>query len=401
MAHELTTVENEIRERVLSRIDRMHAIEDAKILESIRNEICLQGQTRPISIDERVALEKRIFHSLRKLDVLQAFLEDDSVTEVMINGPDHIFIERDGKLEESDRKFYSLEKLQDVIQQIASTQNQIVSETNPILDTRIPEFGARVNIVMSPISIDHPVITVRKFPKHPIDMPQLIQYGSLSEEMAEFLKKAVIAGYNIFISGETSSGKTTFLNALSSYIPEDERVITIEDSAELQIQGIRNLVRLESRNKTLEGKLEISIRDLVKSSLRMRPDRVVIGECRGGEALEVLTAMNTGHDGSLSTGHANSAPDMIARLETMVLMAGMELPLPAVRQQIASGIDLIIHLGRQKDRKRRVLEIVEVDGMEDNCVKLHTIYAWNGEEETWRKEGEIHHTMKLERAGLI
>lgn len=393
------SIEDRIRERVLAELDLTENLSDVQILEEIRREICLEGKRCALSYDRRKELERHIFHSLRRLDILQDFLEDEDITEIMVNGPSCIFLERQGRIERSKRQFYSAEKLQDVIQQIASTQNQIISETNPILDTRIPEFGARVNIVMSPIAIGSPVLTIRKFPREPITMERLLEYGSLSVEMEEFLRDAVYAGYNIFISGETSSGKTTFLNALTEFIPSDARVITIEDSAELQVRGIENLVRMESRNKTMEGKLEITIRDLVKSSLRMRPDRIIVGECRGGEALEMLSAMNTGHDGSLSTGHANSAKDMISRLETMCLMA-MDLPIPAVRQQIASAIDLFVHLGRLRDRKRRVLEIAEVVGMENGEVKLHSLYEYEGGEKGWRQVGRLERLQKMERAGI-
>lgn len=393
------SIEDRIRERVLAELDLTENLSDAQILEEIRREICLEGKRCALSFDRRKELERHIFHSLRRLDILQDFLEDEDITEIMVNGPSCIFLERQGRIERSKRQFYSAEKLQDVIQQIASTQNQIISETNPILDTRIPEFGARVNIVMSPIAIGSPVMTIRKFPSEPITMERLLEYGSLSVEMEEFLRDAVYAGYNIFISGETSSGKTTFLNALTEFIPSDARVITIEDSAELQVRGIENLVRMESRNKTMEGKLEVTIRDLVKSSLRMRPDRIIVGECRGGEALEMLSAMNTGHDGSLSTGHANSAKDMISRLETMCLMA-MDLPIPAVRQQIASAIDLFVHLGRLRDRKRRVLEIAEVVGMENGEVKLHSLYEYEGGEKGWRQVGRLERLQKMERAGI-
>ena len=393
------SIEDRIRERVLAELDLTENLSDVQILEEIRREICLEGKRCALSYDRRKELERHIFHSLRRLDILQDFLEDEDITEIMVNGPSCIFLERQGRIERSKRQFYSAEKLQDVIQQIASTQNQIISETNPILDTRIPEFGARVNIVMSPIAIGSPVLTIRKFPREPITMERLLEYGSLSVEMEEFLRDAVYAGYNIFISGETSSGKTTFLNALTEFIPSDARVITIEDSAELQVRGIENLVRMESRNKTMEGKLEVTIRDLVKSSLRMLPDRIIVGECRGGEALEMLSAMNTGHDGSLSTGHANSAKDMISRLETMCLMA-MDLPIPAVRQQIASAIDLFVHLGRLRDRKRRVLEIAEVVGMENGEVKLHSLYEYEGGEKGWRQVGRLERLQKMERAGI-
>ncbi|MDD6448607.1 MAG: CpaF family protein [Lachnospiraceae bacterium] len=394
-----------IRSKVLRQLDQNQDLEDETVRSCVRREVCREGRERPLSIQERQMLEETVFNSIRKLDILQELLEDEEITEIMINGPDQIFLEKRGRIYLSDRKFASEERLMDVIQQIAAANNQIISESSPILDTRI--HGERVCIVLPPIGIDHPILSIRKFPKEPIRMDRLLANGSLSVEIADFLRKAVEARYNIFISGGTSSGKTTFLNALTEFIPSDQRVITIEDSAELVVLGIPNLIRLESRNKTLEGKLEVTIRDLVRTSLRLRPDRIIIGECRGGEALDMVQAMSTGHPGSLSTGHANSARDMLSRLEVMILMGGQaDLPLAAVRQQIAAGIDIIIHLARLRDKSRRLVEISEVDGMEDGEIRLNRLYRLKedreeGEAYQWEKDGELIHIEKMKRAGFV
>jgi len=333
-------------------------------------------------------------------------VEDSSVTEIMINGMEHIFIERKGRLQELDMGFDSPEKLQDVIQQIVAGCNRVVNEASPIVDARLAN-GARVNIVMNPIALNGPIVTIRRFPDKPITMERLISYDSISPEAAEFLQNLVRAKYNIFISGGTGSGKTTFLNVLSDAIPSEERVITIEDSAELQLQGLPNLVRLETRNSNVEGCNEISMRDLIRSSLRMRPDRIIVGEVRGAEAIDMMQCLNTGHDGSMSTGHANSAGDMLSRLENMILM-GMELPLLAIKQQIASGIDIIVHLGRLRDKSRRVLEISEVMECDGGEIKMNLLYGF---EETGQdgegkvigkleKKGVLLHEHKLKAAGL-
>ena len=324
-----------------------------------------------------------------KLDILQELVDDPEVTEIMINGTSNIFIEQSGRLFEWEKSFAAKEKVEDVIQQIVSQCNRTVNESSPIVDARL-QNGSRVNIVLPPVALNGPIVTIRRFPDEPVHMTDLVSYGSITQEACMFLHKLVIAGYNIFISVGTGSGKTTFLNALSHYIPKDERIITIEDSAELQIQGIPNLVRLETRNSNVEDCKEITIRDLIKSSLRMRPDRIIIGEIRGGEALDLLQCLNTGHDGSFSTGHSNSAKDMVSRLETMVLM-GMDLPLPAIRRQIASGIDIIIHLGRLRDKSRRVLQIVEVLGYENGEVALQSLYEFleEGENEDGKIQGEL------------
>ena len=322
----------------------------------------------------------------------------------MINGTQNIFFEKDGRIYQSDKRFVSREKLEDVVQQIAAGSNRLVNEASPIVDARLLD-GSRVNIVLPPIAIDGPIVTIRKFSKEAITMKQLIAWESISREVSAFLATLVAAGYNIFISGGTGSGKTTFLNALSQSIPKTERIITIEDNAELQIQDVPNLVRLEARNANVEGSGAVTIRDLIKSALRMRPDRLIVGEVRSAEAIDMLQAMNTGHDGSLSTGHANSPKDMLSRLETMVLM-GMELPLPAIQRQIASGVDVIVHLGRLRDKSRKVLEVTEVLGYTGGEIQLQTLYQYEetGEKEgriqgEWRKVHEITHTEKLLAAG--
>lgn len=381
-----------LRERVLGRIDWSKESDDDTIRELISREIATTIEWEKISIKERIMLEQRVYNSLRKLDILQDLIEDDEVTEIMVNGPDKIFYERRGEVLEYSYHFSSEEKLQDVIQQIVGRNNRVVNLSSPIVDTRL-EDGSRVNIVLSPIAIDGSAISIRKFPKKPLDMEQLINLESISREAASFLKEVVESGYNIFISGGTSSGKTTFLNALSSYIPEAERIITIEDSAELQLLHRKNLVRMETRNANMEGVTSIPIRRLIHTALRMNPDRIIVGECRGEETIDMLQAMNTGHDGSLSTGHANSTEDMVKRLETMVLM-GTEIPLVAVRQQIASAIDIFIHLEKMADKKRRVVEIAEVVGMKKGEVELVPLYRYKG---TLVKTGNLLHKEKLKR----
>ncbi|MCI5712823.1 MAG: CpaF family protein [Lachnospiraceae bacterium] len=384
-------------------MDVLNNSSDEEILELIWEEIRECGKM--YSLEQRERLSKSVFHSLRKLDVLQELVEDKDITEIMVNGHEHIFYEKSGRIYEWEGRFSSKEKLEDIIQQIVAGNNRMVNESNPIVDTRLSD-GSRVNIVLSPIALDGSVISIRKFPDEPMRMEQLIRYQSISKEVVDFLELLVKSGYNIFISGGTGSGKTTFLNALSEFIPKETRVITIEDSAELKITGIPNLVRFETRNANVQGENAVTMRDLIRTALRARPDIIIVGECRGAEALDMLQAMNTGHDGSLSTGHANSCVDMISRLETMVLM-GMELPLSAIRGQIASGIDILIHLGRMRDRSRKVLEIAEIDGMKDGEVSLHTLFQFKETGETdgkiegiWEKTGELKHTQKLKAAGL-
>ncbi|WP_090420197.1 CpaF family protein [Pseudobutyrivibrio sp. YE44] len=384
----------------MNKIDLSFDVSDEELIQIIRNEIVAKSKEYPISLVERKNIESHVFNSLRKLDVLEDLLADEEITEIMINGPDNIFIEKKGQVIHSSEHFSSEEKLNDIIQSIVANSNKIVNESNPIVDTRL-EDGSRVNIVLKPAAVDYPILSIRKFPKEQMTMERLRGFGSIDGEQIEFLKKLVESGYNIFVSGGTGSGKTSFLNALGEYIPNDERVITIEDSAELQLKNVENLVRLEARNANLEGKNEISIRDLLKSALRMRPDRIIVGECRGGEALEMLQAFNTGHDGSCSTGHSNSCKDMLSRLETMVLM-GAEIPLPAIRQQIASGIDIIVQLGRLRDKSRKLLEICEVEGIENGEIKLNPLYQFKELDEKngriigeWQKTGSLIHTEKL------
>ncbi len=380
-------------------------MEDSEIQELIDGMIVQMGRKYALSLKERQELGRSVFCSIRKMDVLQELIDCDEVTEIMVNGTGNIFVEKAGNIFQWDKRFETQEKLEDVIQQIVAKCNRVVNEASPIADARL-ENGARVNIVLAPVALNGPVITIRRFPKHPITMEDLLRYGSISQQAAEELERLVAAGYNIFISGGTGSGKTTFLNALSQFIPDTERIITIEDSAELQLQGISNLVRLETRNANMDGTKPITIRDLIKSALRMRPDRIVVGEVRGGEAIDMLQALNTGHDGSLSTGHANSSEDMLARLETMVLM-GMELPLSAIRRQIASGVDIIVHLGRLRDKSRRVLEIVEILGYENDEIVTAPLYQFR---ESGEKDGNVvgelvkinklTHTGKLTASGI-
>ena len=331
------------------------------------------------SIEQKVSIVQQVYSSIRGFGLLDSIISDDTITEVMINGPENIFIEQNGRLFKLDKQFESQRRLEDVIQRIVGLAGREVNQANPICDTRLPD-GSRVNVVLPPIALCGPTITIRKFSKTPMTIEKLISYGSITKEIAKKLEVLVKAKYNIFISGGTGSGKTTFLNALSNYIPKDERVITIEDSAELQITGIDNLVSMETRNANASGAGQITIRDLIKSSLRMRPERIVVGEVRGGEALDMLQAMNTGHDGSLSTGHANSTEDMLSRLETMVLQGASGLPLEAIRQQIASAVDIIIHLSRLRDKSRKTMEITEVVGYENGKIILNPLYVFEEDE---------------------
>lgn len=403
---ELTELKKELKYRIQEKIGFMKDYSDTEVEDAIDEAMLEQRALTICPPDMRRRLKKELFDSLRRLDILQIFVEDSSVTEIMINGKDHIFVEQGGSLRELDVGFESAEKLLDVIQQIVAGCNRVVNEASPIVDARLPD-GSRVNVVMSPVALNGPIVTIRLFPDKPITMEGLIRTNSVSSEAAEFLAKLVRAKYNVFISGGTGSGKTTFLNALSYFIPIHERVVTIEDSAELQLQGLANLVRLETRSGNGEGCREITMRELIRSSLRMRPDRIIVGEVRGAEAFDMLQCMNTGHDGSMSTGHANSGKDMLARLENMVLM-GMELPLGAIRQQIASGVDIVVHLGRLRDKSRRVLEIAEVAGCEGGEFKWNPLFLFReeGEDEEGRimgrleKEGILLHEHKLKAAGL-
>lgn len=393
-----------LKQQLMEQLSGRMQVEDAELRELIDQAVLEAGSRIYLPLGERMRLKKELFDSFRRLDILQELVDDPEVTEIMVNGSSHIFVERSGRLFRWEKQFDSSEQLEDLIQQIVSRVNRTVNLSSPIADARL-EDGSRVHVVLSPIAIDGPVLTIRKFPE-PITMEKLIAFGSISREAADFLKTVVAAGYNIFISGGTGSGKTTFLGALSGFIPKEERIITVEDSAELQIRHIPNLVRLETRAENREGTKEISIRDLIRASLRMRPDRIIVGEVRGAEALEMLQAMNTGHDGSLSTGHGNSPKDMVTRLETMVLMAA-DLPLAAVRNQIASALDLMVHVGRVRDKSRKVLEISEVTGYENGEVKLDPLYRFQETnrgnagmvEGELQKQGELKRREKLEAGG--
>ncbi len=385
-----------IRRMVLEQIPSDSELQEGQLLQLIDENIQRVSGESYLRFADRKKLRTSIYNSMRRLDVLQELLEDENITEIMVNGPDHIFIEQKGQMMETGLVFDSQERLSDIAQQIASEGNRIVNETSPILDVRLAD-GSRVNIVMPPVAMDGPVITIRKFPRDPLTMDRLTEMGALTEEAAEVLRKLVEAKYNIFISGGTGAGKTTFLNILSNYIPEDERIITIEDSAELQIREVKNLVRLEARNANVEGKNQVTIRDLIKSALRMRPDRIVVGEIRDATAIDMLTAMNTGHDGSLSTGHANSPGDMLNRLETLVLM-GLETPLLVLRYQISSAIGLIVHLGRLRDKSRKVLEICEVGQCERGKIGMYPLFQFCEERE---QEGKIIGSLKRTDHKLI
>lgn len=354
---------------------------DEELEEKIEEIVLQRTRDQYYSIEQKVSITQQVYSSIRGFGLLDSIIKDDTITEVMINGPDHIFIEQNGKLFKLNKKFESQRRLEDVIQRIVGLAGREVNQANPICDTRLPD-GSRVNVVLPPIALCGPTLTIRKFSKTPMTIEKLIKYGSLTQEIADKLEMLVKAKYNIFISGGTGSGKTTFLNALSNYIPKDERIITIEDSAELQITGIENLVSLETRNANTSGAGQITIRDLIKASLRMRPERIVVGEVRGSEALDMLQAMNTGHDGSLSTGHANSTEDMLSRLETMVLQGAAGLPLEAIRQQIASAVDIIIHLSRLRDKSRKTVEITEVVGYENGKIVLNPLYRFEEDEKS-------------------
>lgn len=405
-ARDEAQIKKEIRESIRGRMDYGRDYTDKEV-EEIIDEVLLETEELTFwSVERRRHLKKDLFDSMRRLDILQIFVEDESITEIMVNGKDCIFVEKGGGVQKLDLAFESEDRLKDVIQQIVAGCNRTVNEGSPIVDARLPD-GARVNVVMNPVALNGPIVTIRRFPKEPITMEQLVGWGSIDREAAELLSKLVQARYNILVSGGTGSGKTTFLNAISAFIPGDERVITIEDSAELQLLGIANLVRLETRSAVWSGCKEIGIRELIRTSLRMRPDRIIVGEVRGAEAGDMLQCLNTGHDGSMSSAHANSARDMLSRLENMVLM-GVDLPLQAIRQQIASGIDVIVHLGRLRDKSRRVLEVAEVVGMEEGDIQLATLYRFEetGQDEKGKvlgklvKKGELAHGDKLKTAGL-
>lgn len=402
----MKNLKDQLQQMVFDGIDLSKDTSDEELYDAIDHVLIEKGKEDYISIREKRNLRREIFNSIRRLDVLQDLIEDPSITEIMVNGINKIFIEKDGAIYLSGKRFASKQKLENIIQQIVAQSNRIINEANPIVDARLSD-GSRVNIVLPPVAIDGAMVTIRKFPTNPITIEQLLEYESITKEAAEFLHQLVIAGYNIFISGGTGSGKTTFLNVLSNYIPQSERIITIEDSAELQLRNIPNLVRMEVRNANTEGLKGITIRDLIKTALRMRPDRIIIGEVRDGAAFDMLQALNTGHEGSLSTGHANSPRDMLSRLESLVLMAA-DIPLIAVRKQIASAIDIIVHLGRIRDRSRRVLEIVEVQDSVEGEISLNSLYTFteHGEKDgrvqgCLCKANDLIHVEKLQRAGLL
>ena len=370
----------EIKEYIFDNFN-LNQLSDEELEERIEELIRSRLQDEYLTIEERVDIVRQVYSPIRGFGLLDTIMNDDSITEVMINGPEEIFIEKAGRLYQLPEAFESERRLEDVVQRIVGLAGREVNQANPIVDTRLPD-GSRVNVVLPPISLKGAIVTIRKFSKTPMTIAQLIRFGSITQDIADVLELLVRAKYNIFISGGTGSGKTTFLNALSNYIPKDERVITIEDSAELQIVGVKNLVRLETRNANASGSGAVTIRDLIKSSLRMRPERIVVGEVRGGEALDMLQAMNTGHDGSLSTGHANSTADMLSRLETMVLQGAEGLPLEAIRQQIASAVDIIIHLSRLRDKSRKTMEITEVVGYENGHIVLNPLYVFEEDEKS-------------------
>ena len=385
-----------LKERVLEGIKEKGTVSDEELLRLIDSEIALKTRESHISLSERISLRKSMFNGFRKLDLLQELVDDKSISEIMINGPKDIFIEKNGRMVKWAKSFESGEQLENIIQQIVSRINRSVNTGSPIVDARL-EDGSLVHVVLPPVALNGPTMTIRKFPE-PITIEKLIALKSLGRDCADFLKLLVECGYNMFISGGTNSGKSTFLNALSAFIPSSERVITIEDSAELQIRHIPNLVRLETRNANSEGEGEISMSELIKASLRMNPSRIIVGEVRGREAIDMLSAMNTGHSGSLSTGHSNSSRDMLSRLETMVLM-GVDMPIAAIRNQIASALDILIHLGRLSDGTRKVLEISEIGGYENGEIEINRLYKYDAEENRLEKCGSLKNIEKLRLCG--
>ena len=395
-----------IKKEILEKLDCGRDFSDGEVRDIIDGRLCGGDCAGRLDVAGRRRMGKELFASIRGLDVLQELLEDKSITEIMINGPERIFVERAGQLQRWKGHFESLSRLQDVIQQIAAGCNRVVNEASPILDGRL-EDGSRVNVVLAPVALNGPVMTIRRFPEEGMTLDRLVAIGSLDTECRRFLELLVKSRYNIFISGGTGSGKTTFLNALSQAIPPEERIITIEDSAELQLKYAENLVSLETRNANTEGCKPVTVRDLIRSSLRMRPDRIIVGEVRGAEICELLTAYNSGHAGSMSTGHGNTARDMLLRMETMLLM-GMDIPLSAIRRQIASGIDILVHLGRMRDKTRKVLEVAEITGFSEGEILTETLYEFEEDKNSTKekvsgslvKKGELRHVQKLEAAGF-
>lgn len=396
----------DLKEEVLKELDFLEEVTDEQVSEVIDKVLKKSLAHHSISLSRRCALRQELFYSIRKLDLLETLLNDETVTEIMINGEKGIFLERGGNLEAFREGKISKERLEELVVRITGMSNRMINEASPLVDARLGD-GSRVHVAVFPVALEGPVITIRKFPKRAVSLEDLLEKESLNPEIATFLEQAVKAKYNIFVSGSTGSGKTTLLNVLSDFIPKSERIITIEDTAELQIRNVPNLVRLEARSVVVEGCKEITIRDLLRASLRMRPDRIIVGEVRGAETVDMIQAFNTGHQGSMSTGHGNSTLDMLYRLETMVLM-GMEIPAMAVRRQLASGIDLMIHLGRLRDKRRVLLDISEIDGCKDGEIVMNPLYRFeeremNGfgkVEGTWEKVGELHHKEKLQRAGF-
>ena len=396
----------ELKEEVLEALNFSEDVTDELVLDVIDRVLKTSRYQKTMSLERRCTLRLELFHSIRKLDVLEHLLEDETITEIMINGEQGIFLERGGKIEQYSGGEISKERLEELVVKITGMSNRMINEASPLADARL-EDGSRIHVAVPPVALDGPIITIRKFPKNPITLTDLLERGSMNREIADFLEQVVKAKYNIFVSGSTGSGKTTLLNVLSDFIPKTERIITIEDTAELQIRNVPNLVRMEARISGVEGCREISIRDLLRASLRMRPDRIIVGEVRGAETVDMIQAFCTGHQGSISTAHGNSTKDMLYRLETMVLM-GMDIPALAVRRQLASGIDLMIHLGRLRDKRRVLLEISEIDGCEDGEIKLNPLYQFEelGEDSlgkvagTWKKVGELHHKQKLHMAGI-
>lgn len=367
-----------VREKVLASFDYSTEITEEKLLSEIDKAVFEEAKTSFLPLEKKEQLRREVYDSIRGLDILEELLRREEITEIMINGADHIFLEENGRLQAWDKSFESKQRLEDIVQQIAAGANRMVNEASPIVDARLAD-GSRVNVILPPVALNGPIVTIRKFAREPFTMDKLIEIGAITQEAAAALKVLVEAKYNIFICGGTGSGKTTFLNALTGFIPPKERIVTVEDAAELKVNGIDNLVRLEVRNKNSEDCAEISIRDLIRAALRMRPDRIIVGEVRGSEAIDMLQAMNTGHDGSLSTGHGNSTTDMLDRLETMVLL-GVEIPLMAIRKQIASAIDIMVHLGRLRDGSRKVLEIAEVLGCRDGEIEKNPLYVFREKE---------------------
>lgn len=388
----------QIKERIRAQLRDRSQVEDDVLCACIEEAVEEEARVRYLPLAGRLELKNRLVNAFRRLDILQELVDNPEITEIMINGKDHIFIEQNGRISRWEEGFDSNQQLEDMIQQIVSRINRSVNVANPIADARLPD-GSRVHIVLPPVALDGPVVTIRKFPE-PITVQRLLELGSLSEEAAEFLKKLVCAGYNIFICGGTGSGKTSFLNAMSAFIPETDRIVTIEDSAELQIRQVPNLVRLETRNANGEGDGAIEISDLIRAALRMRPDRIIVGEVRGKECLDMLQALNTGHAGSLSTGHGNSPKDMLSRLETMTLMAA-DIPLPAVRSQIASALDIMVHLGRLRDKSRKVLEIVEVGDFENGEIQLNPLFRFEEESDEGKKRSEGGRLREKVRGSLV